>query len=551
MAKELTEEREGTGQDVLPYKVWLRKRWDRLTRFLGIPLTYALVGIAGMLFAIIVLLVLAVMVGLIWYLGPILGGKTRADLSITQRKDLVQGFASIAQAAAVGLTGAAGFIGLAFTWRSLRLTREGTQETLALTQQGQITERFTNAVEQLGSDKIQIRLGGVYALGRIAEDDKEYYWPTIEVLTACVREQATYRLDRRDEGRADIQAVLKVIGNLTRLYGARDGNRVVDLNHTDLFGLDLSDMHLEGAFLGGAHLERAYLTSAHLNEADLRTAHLDGAALGDAVLEQADLSGAHLDGAYLTGAKLAGTNLNGADLKRTDLGDTDLQGVLNLTQAQINEANGDLGTRVPGDRRVPGWWSVLPPVVGHLPPGRYAIKLCRHAVSFSVGEGWHSSLNLPSSCLLTPAGVGVGGSTLTFINAERLWDPDKPQAAHTSIIRQDDMVTWLLKHPALTVGNPKEVQIGGLLGTQVDVKVRSDLDEDRYHLGMHRRSIPLITVNRAWPTVLIEGYRNQITVLDVDGDTIMIILETLPKEYDQFLSKAQEILATVEWEGLP
>ena len=44
-------------------------------------------------------------------------------------------------------------VGLAYTARTYRLSREG-----------QLTDRYTKAVEQLGSDKIEVRLGGLYAL---------------------------------------------------------------------------------------------------------------------------------------------------------------------------------------------------------------------------------------------------------------------------------------------------------------------------------------------------------------------------------------------------
>jgi len=35
--------------------------------------------------------------------------------------------------------------------------------TYRLTQQGQLTDRYTRAIEQLGSDKQDVRLGGIYA----------------------------------------------------------------------------------------------------------------------------------------------------------------------------------------------------------------------------------------------------------------------------------------------------------------------------------------------------------------------------------------------------
>jgi type II secretory pathway pseudopilin PulG len=148
-----------------------------------------------------------------WYLSP------QTDLSISQRQDLVQGLASAGQALAVLLTGAAGLLGLYLTRQNtnkqLRQARESTQqqlqqaresqerteasaqETLRLTEQGQITERFTRAIEQLGATddrgkkKLEIRLGGIYALERIAWDSPERDYSTVmEVLTAYIRANA-------------------------------------------------------------------------------------------------------------------------------------------------------------------------------------------------------------------------------------------------------------------------------------------------------------------------------------------------------------------------
>jgi hypothetical protein len=66
---------------------------------------------------------------------------------------------------AQGLGGAALLIGLFFVWRSiwaternLRSTQDTTVKNLAIAMDGQITERFTRAIDQLCSDKLQIRL---------------------------------------------------------------------------------------------------------------------------------------------------------------------------------------------------------------------------------------------------------------------------------------------------------------------------------------------------------------------------------------------------------
>jgi hypothetical protein len=89
-----------------------------------------------MLFAAVVALLL---VFLDWYIAPTKPG---------DKKDLVLAMAQI-------LAGTALLSGLYFTWRTLQVNREG-----------QITERFTRAIEQLGathddnSKNLELRLGG-------------------------------------------------------------------------------------------------------------------------------------------------------------------------------------------------------------------------------------------------------------------------------------------------------------------------------------------------------------------------------------------------------
>lgn len=67
-------------------------------------------------------------------------------------------------------------IGLYHTWQRNNIAHEG-----------QITERFTRAIDQLGNRKLEIRLGAIYALERIANESGKDYWSIIEILTAYIR----------------------------------------------------------------------------------------------------------------------------------------------------------------------------------------------------------------------------------------------------------------------------------------------------------------------------------------------------------------------------
>ncbi|TKK85217.1 hypothetical protein FDA94_26455 [Herbidospora galbida] len=56
-----------------------------------------------------------------------------------------------------------------------------TRRTFRLGEQGHVTDRYTKAIEQLGSDKLDIRLGGIYALERIARDSARDHPTVMEV----------------------------------------------------------------------------------------------------------------------------------------------------------------------------------------------------------------------------------------------------------------------------------------------------------------------------------------------------------------------------------
>jgi hypothetical protein len=74
---------------------------------------------------------------------------------------------------------------LVFTGRSFSLSREG-----------QVTDRYTKAIEQLGSDKLDVRIGGIYALERIARDSARDHPVVMEVLTAFIREHSREKWSR-------------------------------------------------------------------------------------------------------------------------------------------------------------------------------------------------------------------------------------------------------------------------------------------------------------------------------------------------------------------
>jgi Pentapeptide repeats (9 copies) len=95
-------------------------------------------------------------------------------------------------AAVLVLTGAG--IGASVTLRQVRATRDQIRETatasrnqLKLSEQGQVTDRYTRAVEQLGHEKAPVRLGAMYSLDHLAQDNPEYRQTVVDVVCAYLR----------------------------------------------------------------------------------------------------------------------------------------------------------------------------------------------------------------------------------------------------------------------------------------------------------------------------------------------------------------------------
>jgi hypothetical protein len=94
-----------------------------------------------------------------------------------------------------GLFAAAALIFTALNFNLLRRNSEQAdrwqRRTYELTEQGQVTDRYTKAVEQLGSyNKLDVRIGGIYALERVAHDSPRDHPTVMEVLAAFVREHS-------------------------------------------------------------------------------------------------------------------------------------------------------------------------------------------------------------------------------------------------------------------------------------------------------------------------------------------------------------------------
>jgi hypothetical protein len=298
------------------------------------PLTSVIISITLLLLLLIV----------IPYLQVNYRGINNATVEATLENQCRATFAQILGGVAIG-------IGLYYTWRRITIA----ENNLKVSQEGQITERFTRAVDQLGAidqsgnPAIEIRLGGIYALERIANESKKDYWPIMEILTAYVRKNSPIKKDididsveyfnqplEDTKVKADIQAILTVIGERRYSYKAGEVKRLC-LEGTNLRKANLNEANLNGVILNKANLEGASLKKANLKEAVFKGANLRSTSLVEAHLENAEMFGTYLELAQLTDAHLEGAVLGGAKLNRAFMRKAHLEGA-KLTDASLNYA---------------------------------------------------------------------------------------------------------------------------------------------------------------------------------------------------------------------
>lgn len=216
-----------------------------------------------------------------------------------------------------------GIISVLLVAAGLFYTNAANRAQQNLTEQGQITDRFGTAINQLGSGNLDVRLGGIYALDRLMHDSSADEANILEVLSAYVRDHTGMSAPASPATASpapphpptDVQAALTVLGR--RPDPASHVN--IDLTWADIRGADLTAANLTHADLRDADLKDAYLrsvnlTGAALRNADLTHAYLRSADLAGAYLRYGNLTGANLRSAVLTGANLTGANLSGANL---------------------------------------------------------------------------------------------------------------------------------------------------------------------------------------------------------------------------------------------
>jgi hypothetical protein len=156
--------------------------------------------------------------------------------------------------------------GAFLTARTVRLA----QEANAMQREGQITDRFARSVELLGHEREAVRLGGLFALGRIAADSPEREHVAIMNLLVSYASSHGTGSAWGEPASPGVEAAVTLLGQRDRTFDAPGFNPGLDelgLRNANLRRLNLSGVRLRGANLVGARLEETSLVDAVLTRA--------------------------------------------------------------------------------------------------------------------------------------------------------------------------------------------------------------------------------------------------------------------------------------------
>ena len=226
-------------------------------------------------------------------------------------------------------------------WRSMIAERQATaaRSQSDTAQLSLLNERYQKGAEMLGNKVLATRLGGIYALRRLAEEyPQEYHVQIMRLFCAFVRHPTELEPDGKPS--LDVKDTMGAIAFCSKKSAAIETNFRINFERADLRGISWHDFEgvnlAEASFFSADLSASIFASGVNLSKifamnANLSNAYLVKVKLCEAFLMSADLTGAQLNDADLSKAVLTGAILTKADLR----------GVRGLTQVQLDSAHAD------------------------------------------------------------------------------------------------------------------------------------------------------------------------------------------------------------------
>jgi hypothetical protein len=207
-------------------------------------------------------------------------------------------------------------------------------------------EQYQKAIEHLKDDKIEARIGGIYSLEKIMNENEYYHWKIVEILSTFIRNKRSKKkyekiipdsenLDDPDiecnivchyeiPVEMDIQTALTVLGKRNMKFEESDENddKHIDLSYTNLYHADFVGLHFEKTIFAESILTSRKYYNTYFNKANFYLADFKNSVLKYSHFEESNLNQTNLENTdsfmnYYNKAELTEANFKNSKIKKS------------------------------------------------------------------------------------------------------------------------------------------------------------------------------------------------------------------------------------------
>ena len=229
-------------------------------------------------------------------------------------------------------------------------------------EQESITERINKAIENLaknqenGDPMLEVRLGTLYDLERIAKDSQRDHRQILEMLCGYIRLNSPVtnkikelKIDTKRKPRKDIQTALTIIGRhdswlkddapLKTEQDQRERGYMIDLSYCDLWGADIHNANLSYAMIQHANLNSASIHNTNMTSTNFYWTDMIGAFISESNLTTTGFSYSNLSRTHITNrSNLYNTQFSSTTMNNVILSSVKTRNVI-LMSANLEDAD--------------------------------------------------------------------------------------------------------------------------------------------------------------------------------------------------------------------
>ena len=218
--------------------------------------------------------------------------------------------------------------GLYLTYRRTKAIEDSVvvaQQNVKISEDGNVTERFKNAIEHLGRDEGSIRLGGIYSLHRIAKKSPEDTESVCNIFCSYLISEAVSNITYK---KGDLIAI-KTIADLLFKH---DDNRLVYAS----IKKTLSNVHFVELNLDNGNISNCKFTKTSIVKSTFFNCVIEGSSFKSSILNKLNFSRSKIKNVRFDGCELKNTGFFKSNWENVTIYDSDLKLIHMSSSTLIN-----------------------------------------------------------------------------------------------------------------------------------------------------------------------------------------------------------------------